>query len=100
LTLTLAARMLEVIRSGKITRHFDWKAGLAGTKAPIRPAEQSRVRVQVPPGRVPVPVGLDAVAAADHWGTTTSSIDPPAPAAPSAPSWGEISVEFAAAAAP
>jgi len=75
------------------------EAGLASTETPVRPGEQSRVRVQVPPGRVPVPVAVDAVAAADHWGTT-SSIDAPAPAAPSAPSWGETSVKFAPAAAP
>jgi hypothetical protein len=76
------------------------EAGLANTETLVRPGEQSRVRVQVPPGRVPVPVGADAVAASDHWGTT-SSIDPPAPApaAPPAPSWGETSVEFAPAAA-
>ena len=87
------------------------EAGLTDTETPVRPGEQSRVRVQVPPGRVPVPVAVDAVVAGDHWGTT-SSIDPPAPAAPSAPSWGvtsapapsvsswgETSVEFAPAAA-
>jgi tetratricopeptide (TPR) repeat protein len=87
------------------------EAGLADTETSVRPGEQSRVRVQVPAGRVPVPVAVDAVAAADHWGTT-SSIDAPAPAAPSAPSWGvtsapapsvsswgETSVEFAPAAA-
>jgi tetratricopeptide (TPR) repeat protein len=75
------------------------EAGLANTETLVRPGEQSRVRVDVAPGRVPVPVGVDAVAAGDNWGTT-SSIDPPAPAAPSAPSWGETSVEFAPAAAP
>jgi tetratricopeptide (TPR) repeat protein len=75
------------------------EAGLANTETPVRPGEQSRVRVQVPPGRVPVPVAVDAAATADHWGTT-SSIDAPAPAAPSAPSWGETSVNFAPAAAP
>lgn len=74
------------------------EAGLASTETPVRPGEKSRVRVQVPPGRVPVPVAVDAVAAADHWGTT-SSIDAAAPAAPSAPSWGETSVKFAPAAA-
>jgi tetratricopeptide (TPR) repeat protein len=72
------------------------EAGLANTETPVRPGEQSRVRVHVPPGRVPVPVAADAVAAGHHWGTATSSIDPPAPAAPS---WGETSVEFAPAAA-
>ena len=66
------------------------EAGLANAETPVRPGEQSRVRVQVPPGRVPVPVAVDAVAAGDHWGTT-SSIDAPAPAAPSTPSWGETS---------
>ena len=84
------------------------EAGLADTETPVRPGEQSRVRVQVPPGRVPVPVAVDAVAATDNWGTT-SSIDTPAPSAPSwgvtpapapsASSWGETSVEFAPAAA-
>ena len=48
------------------------EAGLADTETPVRPGEQSRVRVQVPAGRVPVPVGIDAVAAGDHWGTTSS----------------------------
>ena len=60
------------------------EAGLANTETPVHPGEQSRVRVHVPPSRVPVPI------AADHW-ATTSSIDPPAPAAPSAPSWGATS---------
>jgi len=71
------------------------EAGLTDTETPVRPDKQSRVRVQVPPGRVPVPVAVDAVAAADSWGTT-SSIDTPAP---SAPPWGETSVNFAPAAA-
>jgi tetratricopeptide (TPR) repeat protein len=76
------------------------EAGLANTEAPVRPAEQSRVQVHVPPGRVPVPVAVDAVAAGDNWGTTSSIDAPaPAPAAPPAPSWGETSVEFAPAAA-
>ena len=70
------------------------EAGLANTETPVRPGEQSRVRVHVPPGRVRVPLGVDAVAASDQWGTT-SFIDAPAPAAPSPPSWGETSVEFA-----
>ena len=74
------------------------EAGLANSETLVRPGEQSRVRVDVAPGRVPVPVGVDAVAAGDNWGTT-SSIDPPASAAPSPPSWGETSVEFAPAAA-
>jgi tetratricopeptide (TPR) repeat protein len=74
------------------------EAGLANTETPVRPGEQSRVQVHVPPGRLPVPVGVDAVAAADSWGTT-SSIDPPAPAAPPVPSWGDTSVDFAPAAA-
>jgi tetratricopeptide (TPR) repeat protein len=74
------------------------EAGLADTETPVRPVEQSRVRVQVPSGRLPVPAGGDAVAAGDDWGTT-SSIDRPAPSAPSTPSWGETSVEFAPAAA-
>ena len=69
------------------------EAGLANTETPVRPGEQSRVRVHVPPGRVAVPLGIDAVAASNQWGTT-SSIDP-TPAAPSPPSWGETSVEFA-----
>ena len=73
------------------------EAGLANTETPVRPAEQSRVRVHVPPGRVPVPLGVDSVAASDQW-ATTSSIGAPTPAAPSPPSWGETSVEFAPAA--
>ena len=73
------------------------EAGLANTETPVRPGEQSRVRVHVPSGRVPVPVAADAVAAGDNWGTT-SSIEAPAPATPSAPSWGETSVKFAPAA--
>jgi tetratricopeptide (TPR) repeat protein len=72
------------------------EAGLANAETPVHAGEQTRVRVHVPPGRVPVPVGVDAVAAGHPWGTT-SSIEPPAPAAPS---WGETSVEFAPAAAP
>jgi tetratricopeptide (TPR) repeat protein len=70
------------------------EAGLTDTETPVRPGEQSRVRVHVPPGRVPVPLGVDAIAASDQWGTT-SSIDAPTPAAPSPPSWGDTSVEFA-----
>jgi tetratricopeptide (TPR) repeat protein len=70
------------------------EAGLANTETAVRPGEQSRVRVHVPPGRVPVPLGVDAVAASEQWGTT-SSIDAPTPAAPPPPSWGETSVEFA-----
>jgi tetratricopeptide (TPR) repeat protein len=73
------------------------EAGLANTETPVRPGEQSRVRVHVPPGRVPVPLGVDAAAATDQWGTT-SSIDASTPAAPSPLSWGETSVEFAPAA--
>ena len=70
------------------------EAGLANTETPVRPGEQSRVRVHVPPGRVAVPLGVDAVAASNQWGTT-SSIEAPTPTAPSPPSWGETSVEFA-----
>ena len=73
------------------------EAGLADTETAVRPGEQSRVRVHVPPGRVPVPLGVDAVAASDQW-WTTSSIDAPTPAAPSPPAWGDTSVEFAPAA--
>ena len=73
------------------------EAGLTNTEMPVHPGEQSRVRVHVPPSRVPVPFGVDAVAASDQWGTT-SSIDAPAPAAPSPSSWGDTSVEFAPAA--
>jgi tetratricopeptide (TPR) repeat protein len=73
------------------------EAGLVNTETPVRSGEQSRVRVHVPPGRVPVPLGVDAAAATDQWGTT-SSIDAPTPAAPSPQSWGETSVEFAPAA--
>jgi len=65
------------------------EAGLAKTSG-----EQARVQGNVPPSRVPMPVGIDAVAASDPWGTT-SSIDAPRPAAPSPPPWGETSVEFA-----
>jgi tetratricopeptide (TPR) repeat protein len=71
------------------------EAGLANTETAVHPGEQTRVRVHVPPSRVPVPLAVDAVAAGHHWGTT-SSIDAPAPAAPS---WGETSVEFAPAVA-
>jgi len=71
------------------------EAGLANTETAVHPGEQSRVRVHVPPSRVPVPLAVDAIAAGHHWGTT-SSIDAPAPAAPS---WGETSVEFAPVAA-
>ena len=70
------------------------EAGLTNTETAVRPGEQSRVRVHVPPGRLPVPLGVDAVAASEQWGTT-SSIDAPTPAAPPPPSWGETSVEFA-----
>ena len=71
------------------------EAGLANAEMPVRPAEQSRVRVHVPPGRVPVPLGVESVAASDQW-ATTSSIGAPTPSAPpSPPSWGETSVEFA-----
>jgi tetratricopeptide (TPR) repeat protein len=69
------------------------EAGLANTETPIHPGEQTRVRLHVPPTRVPLPVAVD------QW-ATTSAIDPPAPAAPSAPSWGETSVRFESAVAP
>jgi hypothetical protein len=75
------------------------EAGIANAETPVHPGEQTRVRVQVPPSRVPVPRSVDAVAAGPHW-ATTSSIDPSAPAAPSAPTWGETSVDFAPAVAP
>ena len=74
------------------------EAGLADTETPVRPGDRSRVRVQVPDGRVPVPVAADGAVAANSWGTT-SSIDAPAPAAPSATSWGDTSVTFAPVAA-
>ena len=52
------------------------EAGLANTEMPVHPAEQSRVRVHVPPGRVPVPLAVDAVAASGRCGSVDGTRRP------------------------